>query len=78
METFNNILGSCNNPYNSERTSGGSSGGEATLVKLGLVNSSLSTDVAGSLRIPSLCCGVVGFKPTQGWVSTEPISGTFE
>jgi Asp-tRNA(Asn)/Glu-tRNA(Gln) amidotransferase A subunit family amidase len=64
METYNNLLSSCQNPYNVERTSGGSSGGEATLVKLGLVNASICSDVGGSIRTPSLCCGLVGFKPT--------------
>lgn len=58
------MLGSCANPYNSEWTSGGSSGGEACLVKLGLVNASIGSDVAGSIWIPSLCCGIVGFKAT--------------
>lgn len=64
METFNNIIGSCKNPYSKERISGGSTGGDACLVKLGLVNAAIGNDVGGSIRIPSLCCGVVGFKPT--------------
>ena len=64
METFNNILGSCLNPYNPDWIVGGSSGGDACLVKLGLVNAAIGNDVAGSLWIPSLCCGIVGFKPT--------------
>ncbi len=71
------MLGPCQNPYASDRIAGGSSGGDACLVRLGLVNAAIATDVAGSIRIPSLCCGVVGFKPTQGRVSHEGVSETF-
>lgn len=77
METFNNYLGSCKNPYSKDWISGGSSGGDACLVRLGLVNAAICTDVAGSIRVPSFCCGVVGFKPTQGRVSFEGIAETF-
>ena len=64
MESFNHVFGATKNPYDPERISGGSSGGEACLIKLGLVNCAIGSDVAGSLRIPALCCGISAFKPT--------------
>lgn len=64
MESFNNIFGETKNPYDLGRIAGGSSGGDAVLVKLGVVNAAMGSDVAGSLRIPALCCGITSFKPT--------------
>ena len=71
MESYNHIFGPTKNPYNEERISGGSSGGEACLIKLGLVNCAIGSDVAGSLRIPALCCGISSFKPTIPRVSND-------
>ena len=56
------------NPWDPERTAGGSSGGSAAAVAAGLVAGALGSDTAGSIRIPSSCCGVVGLKPTWGRV----------
>ena len=56
------------NPWDLERSAGGSSGGSAAAVAAGLVAGALGTDTAGSIRIPSSCCGVVGLKPTWGRV----------
>lgn len=64
MESFNNVFGETRNPYDHGRIAGGSSGGDAVLVKLGVVNAAMGSDVAGSLRIPALCCGITSFKPT--------------
>lgn len=60
------------NPSNHAHTTGGSSGGSAALVAAGAVGIATASDGAGSIRIPAACCGLVGFKPTQG---TMPSSG---
>jgi amidase len=52
------------NPHNTHLTAGGSSGGEGALVAFRGSILGVGTDIAGSIRIPALCCGVYGFKPT--------------
>jgi Asp-tRNA(Asn)/Glu-tRNA(Gln) amidotransferase A subunit family amidase len=64
-ESTNRIWGRSNNPHDRSRTPGGSSGGDAALVASGCVPLSVSSDVAGSIRIPASFCGVVGFKPSS-------------
>jgi Asp-tRNA(Asn)/Glu-tRNA(Gln) amidotransferase A subunit family amidase len=69
MGTTENRLGQpCRNPWNQERTCGGSSGGAASAVAAGLGPLALGTDGGGSVRIPSGFCGVFGLKPTFGRV----------
>jgi amidase len=60
------------NPWNPERTPGGSSGGSAAAVAAGLVAAATGSDGGGSIRIPAACCGLVGMKPTRGRVSGAP------
>ena len=70
--TESDAHGITRNPLNLGHTPGGSSGGSAALVAAGAVGIATASDGAGSIRIPAACCGLVGFKPTQG---TMPSSG---
>lgn len=68
-QTDNPIFGRSNNPWDLDRTPGGSSGGAAAAVATGMTPFEIATDLAGSLRIPAHFCGVFGFKPTERRVS---------
>jgi aspartyl-tRNA(Asn)/glutamyl-tRNA(Gln) amidotransferase subunit A len=65
--------GTVPNPYDLTRLAGGSSSGSAAAVAAGLVPAALGTDTGGSVRVPAALCGIVGFKPTLGLVSTEGV-----
>lgn len=71
-DSENNIFGRTLNPRNTNVTAGGSSGGEGALVAFRGSVLGVGTDIAGSIRIPALCCGVYGFKPT---VDRVPLGG---
>ncbi|MGH3133394.1 MAG: amidase [Gaiellaceae bacterium] len=69
------------NPLDRGRVAGGSSGGNAAALVLGAADVALGTDSGGSIRIPSACCGIVGYKPTYGIVSLEgcfPLAPSFD
>jgi amidase len=65
-------FGVTRNPWNTERTPGGSSGGSAAAVAAGLAAAGHATDGAGSIRIPAACCGLFGLKPQRGRVPMAP------
>lgn len=65
--TSNNALhGAPKNPWNPSRISGGSSGGSASAVALGIAPLSIGADTGGSVRVPAALCGLVGFRPSMG------------
>jgi aspartyl-tRNA(Asn)/glutamyl-tRNA(Gln) amidotransferase subunit A len=66
--TENRLGDACRNPWNIERTSGGSSGGAGAAVAAGLCAVATGTDGGGSIRNPSSFCGLYGIKPTSGRV----------
>ncbi len=67
--------GTCANPWDLERTPGGSSGGSGAAVAAGIVPVAGGGDGGGSIRIPASCCGLFGLKPTRGRTPTGPIQG---
>lgn len=69
MQTDNPLFGRTNNPWDTTRTSGGSSGGCSTALATGMTPLSFGNDLAGSIRLPAAYCGVYGFKPSFGVVS---------
>lgn len=70
--TFNEVFGRTRNPWNPERSAGGSTGGGAVGLATGMIGLAEGTDLGGSLRIPASFCGVVGLRPSVGLVPTVP------
>jgi amidase len=70
-QSYNEIYGTTNNPWDTARSPGGSSGGEAAALAAGLSALGAGSDIAGSLRNPAHYCGVYGHKPTWGLISTR-------
>lgn len=68
-ETDNYVTGRTNNPWNLDRTPGGSSGGEAAAIASCCSAGGLGSDGGGSIRLPAHFCGICGLKPTPGRVS---------
>ncbi len=77
----NQVYGTPPNPYDTTRLAGGSSSGSAAAVGFGLCPAALGTDTGGSVRAPAALCGLVGFKPTIGRISSDgviPFSWTLD
>ena len=68
-QTYNALYGTTNNPWNLERTCGGSSGGAAAALAARVTALEIGSDIGGSLRVPANFCGVFAHKPTWGMVS---------
>jgi fatty acid amide hydrolase len=66
VESSNPVYGKTNNPWNLDRSPGGSSGGEGAIVAAGGSPLGIGTDIGGSVRIPAAFCGIAALKPTQG------------
>ena len=71
--TSSSAHGVTRNPWNLERSPGGSSGGSAAAVPAGMVPVALGSDGGGSIRIPSAFCGLFGLKPQRGRVPLAPL-----
>jgi len=73
--TFNQVFGMTRNPWNTQRSCGGSSGGAAVALATGQVWLASGSDLGGSLRIPAGFCGIVGFRPSPGRIAHGPFEG---
>uniref|UniRef100_A0A3B4FE93 Fatty-acid amide hydrolase 1 n=1 Tax=Pundamilia nyererei TaxID=303518 RepID=A0A3B4FE93_9CICH len=73
----NPIYGQTVNPHNPQKTSGGSTGGEGALIGGGGSLLGVGTDLGGSIRIPASFCGICGFKPTAGRLSSQGVCPTY-
>jgi Asp-tRNA(Asn)/Glu-tRNA(Gln) amidotransferase A subunit family amidase len=71
--TSNLVFGPTRNPWNLERTPGGSSGGSGAAIAAGMAAIATATDGGGSVRIPAAYCGLFGLKPTNGVIGRDPV-----
>ncbi len=76
--TFNEVFGKTRNPWNTDLTCGGSSGGSAVALATGMAWLATGSDLGGSLRTPASFCGVVGLRPSPGRVARAPTTDPFD
>jgi len=74
-QSFNDVYGQTNNPWDTSRIPGGSSGGAAAALAAGLVGLEIGNDIGGSIRFPAHFCGIYGHKPSYNIVSMHGASG---
>ncbi len=81
FQTFNQLYGQTNNPWDTTRVPGGSSGGAAAALATGMSGLEIGSDIGGSVRIPAHFCGIYGHKPSFGIVPSKghvpPFPGLF-
>jgi amidase len=81
FQSYNDIYGATNNPYDPSRVPGGSSGGAAAALAAGITPLEIGSDIGGSLRHPANFCGVLALKPTWGVLSLRgqvpPLPGKY-
>lgn len=80
FQSFNDVYGQTNDPWDVTRTPGGSSGGAAAALAAGLTGLEIGSDIGGSIRSPAHYCGIYGHKSTYGIISTHgqaPVPGIF-
>src|SRR5262245_12807860 len=75
--THNLVFGPTRNPWNLDRTPGGSSGGASAAAAAGFGPLHIGTDAGGSIRIPAAFAGIFGFKPSYGRIAVYPFSGAW-
>jgi amidase len=71
FQSYNDIYGTTNNPWDLTRSPGGSSGGSAAALAAGFGPLSIGSDIGGSIRVPAHFCGVLGHKPSLGLIPTR-------
>ena len=76
--TWNPVFGHTHNPWDLDRTAGGSTGGGAAALATGMIALADGTDLGGSLRIPAAFCGIVGLRPTPGLVPLYPTTNLWD
>jgi amidase len=76
-QTYNEVFGETLNPYDTNKTCGGSSGGAAAALACGMVPIADGSDMGGSLRNPASFCNVVGFRPSIGRVPSWPVQAAW-
>lgn len=76
--TFNEVFGKTRNPWNTDLTCGGSSGGSAVALAAGMTWLATGSDLGGSLRTPASFCNIVGFRPSPGTVARSSSTSPFD